>query len=360
MRRNVPRAVAALVLVLVVLLWWFASGPGERGTPADGAVGRTVREVREGRSSAPRTDSLPELNQRRPAQPEAFERLARSLRGTEVDGALTTDEQGRFIVTPDVRRFIDYFLTAVGEVPMPDIRARIIREIHARLSGQAAEDAVAFLDRYLEYRRRTREIAEQGGVSGSLEERLEALRALRREVFGEQDAEALFGEEERMQLADLERRKVLQDPELTMEEKLARIEEIEQQLPPNVREARREAMLPLRLAEAERALREAGGTEDEIRALRVQMVGEEAADRLEKLERRRALWRERVAEYQRERDAILGDPSLDDEQKQHLVEELTRDRFSPPERLRLRAYEQLEQAGPAGVERAGAAPRLSR
>src|SRR5262249_39840908 len=80
----------------------------------------------------------------------------RSLRGTRVDGGLAVDAAGRFMATPDARRLFDYFLATAGEETPERIRARIVAAIEQRLSGDAARDATALLDRYLAYRERAR------------------------------------------------------------------------------------------------------------------------------------------------------------------------------------------------------------
>src|SRR5262244_2505399 len=48
-----------------------------------------------------------------PALPPA----PRSLLGTDVDGTLAVDARGDLVVSPELRRFYEYFLSTTGEEP---------------------------------------------------------------------------------------------------------------------------------------------------------------------------------------------------------------------------------------------------
>ena len=288
-------------------------------------VGNLAAELRRARSPAP-GDALP--------RPE-------SLVGTEPDGALVVDAHGRFVADAHARAFFDYFLAATGELDRRALRALIVAEIEARLPADAAAEAIAVLDRYLEFRRRARRLAESGDVPENLGERLGRLSQLRRDVLGDELAKAFFGLEEEMVAADLARREILGRDDLGAAERERLLWEAEQALPEPVREARQQALLPLRLSADEAALRAAGGTDEEIRVLREQVVGAQAAHRLEALDRERAGWQARLASYRAALSAIESDPSLDDEARAERREELLIERFSANARLRVQAIERM-------------------
>jgi lipase chaperone LimK len=258
----------------------------------------------------------------------------RSLRNTEVDGALRVDPQGNLRVDPEVLRLFDYFLTALGEEPEEVIRTRIVAAIRARLDGRAEGQAVALLDRYLAYRAGGSSL--QVDVEDRPAARLSALRRIRREHFGEPLASELFGMEEREEEAVIEEGRVASDATLAPEEHEARIAQIEATLPDAVREARAAARRPLRQQAEEAAMREAGATAREIYDHRVATIGIEAADRLAELDRRRAEWNLRVAVFRAERErieAIMSDPAQRDAaEAARLAREFTLD-----EQLRVRA-----------------------
>jgi lipase chaperone LimK len=248
------------------------------------------------------------------------------------------------VVTPEVRRFFDYFFVAAGEEDDDHIRARIQSEIRARLRGAAQDAALALFDRYRDYRERGRTLAETVALGGDLTARVEALRRLRRDSFGEQDAAALFADEEAALTVAAAQRRITGDPTLSADERAAQLADLEAQLPPSVREARAAVTAPLRLARDEAALREAGGSAEEIHALREQAVGGEAADRLAALDQRRAEWQIRVDAYRQERATIDADASLAAEQRETALEALRARHFRDGELLRIRALDRMETA----------------
>ena len=76
-----------------------------------------------------------------------------------------------------------------------------------------------------------------------------------------------------------------------------------------------------------------------MRALRLALVGPEATDRLETLDQQRAAWRQRVSDFNREREAILSQPGLADSDRASAVQALLEERFDHTEQLRLSAIE---------------------
>ncbi|HYD50734.1 MAG TPA: lipase secretion chaperone [Terriglobales bacterium] len=311
-------------------LWTFSSPP-EAPQPvpvvssgvqaASASLGEPGSGLRLGEAAS----SLPEL----PPPP-------RSLDDTAVDGELTLDANGGLLPSPEVRKFFDYFLSAAGEETAQHTYTRIVGAIRARLRGAAATEAVALLDRYIEYRRRLRQLYQRDGAATTdLVARLAEVRAIRRAVLGEAAAAAMFGEEERVQEIALQRRALIADATLSEAQKEQRLNQLEADLPEPVRAAAAESLAPLRLQRDEAELRAAGGDENEIRSLRESYFGAEAAERLARLDGEEARWQERVAAYQQARRALLARSDFDDAARQRALDQLLRERFSATERLRI-------------------------
>ncbi len=211
---------------------------------------------------------------------------------------LRLDEAGDLVVGPEVLRLFDYYLSATGEERTPALHARIVAAIHRRIEGDRARgQAVALLDTYLGYREATRRLRPEGDDPGA---RFVAVKALRRSHFGEAVAEKLFGPEERALAVALEQRRALTDPALSPADRERRLEEAEAHLPTAAREARAAATRPLRERSEEEDMRAAGASDEDVRAYRVAQDGEEAADRLADLDRRRAEWQGRLAAFRGE------------------------------------------------------------
>jgi lipase chaperone LimK len=267
-----------------------------------------------------------------------------SLRDSEIDGELIADASGHFEPTPHALALFDYFLSATGEEPQATIRARIVAEIDRRLADPARHEATALLDRYLAYRADAASAVadERLAESADLERRLQWLRELRRKHFGADLAATLFADDERAIEVAIAQRRVAANASLSQAEKRAQIEALEARLPESAQRARASSSVPLRLAEQEAALRARDGSDAELRALRDSIVGPEAAARLEERDRRRAEWNTRLAAYRAERDAILGDASLDLQARDAATENLLVRSFDARERIRVRTLDGME------------------
>ncbi len=271
-----------------------------------------------------------------------------SLRGTDVDGALFVDEAGHFHATTDAIEMFEYFFAATGEESYEDIVARIVAAIHKRLGPVAAREAIAFLERYLDYRKRAGALDGEAVAGESLLTRFERLRALRRQIFGEELAAKLFGTDEAYARTRLQQQQVAEDQSLSEEERRRRIEELNRelmgQLPEEAIAARERSLAPLKLIDDEARLREQGATDEEVHALRVERFGEEAAGRLAELDRSRAHWQSRLDEYRETRRGIETDPSLSSQERSRAVEGLLADSFSDTERRRVAALDRMADA----------------
>ncbi|XYI02904.1 lipase secretion chaperone [Sorangium sp. So ce1128] len=340
-RRGTTGLLAAMALAALIGAGWLARGERQRSVPvAARSIGAAARLFRKGTLPAVSVAPAPARLQRAlsvtpaPAAPPEATPAPPSLRGTEVDGAVLVDERGDLVVGPEIRALFDYFLSAAGEEPVAAIRARIVAAIRERAAGRAADQAIALLDRYLGYR----EAASAADVEMAADPaaRLAALREIRREQLGEPAATQLFGDEEREGEATIEEARILADATLSPEERGARIAEVEATLPDEIREAREAAVRPLAQQAEEQALRDAGASDEELRAHRVATVGPEAADRLAELDRQRAAWQRRLDAFASARGALAATVA-DPEERRAAEEALLAGAFTPEERLRVRA-----------------------
>lgn len=262
--------------------------------------------------------------------------IPHSLRSTEVDGNLTVNRQGHFVPTPDARRLFDYFLSATGEEPEAVLRARIVAEIKLRLMPPASDEAEALLDAYLAYRAAVRTLALGNDAPADLEQRLKRLRELQRTHLGSAAAEAFFSDDDTDVERAIERRRVAADANLPDAERARRLTELD---------AERPATAALAAAREVRALREAGGSEADVHALRSQRFGSEAATRLAALDQRRAEWAERLEAYRAERARLLAGSFPDDRARNAALDQLRQAHFSSAEKQRVAALDQM-----AGLE----------
>ncbi len=263
-----------------------------------------------------------------------------SLEGTDVDGALELDARGHFIANKNALRLFEYFFTALGEEPTEVILARIGLQIDA-LPPEAAAEAYAFLQQFLDYRAGASEMMLTGGEAADFKEAFERVSKLRSEAFGEELAHELFADEERYAQSAFERWEVVRDPDLSEAEKWDRVMEIEAELNPQQRSRIIDSLAPAETARIASLMREEGASDQDVWQLRADALGEEAAWRLADLDEKHKVWNERVAAYNEESEAIKSDPRLSEFEKASLVNELRTTYFDSTEQLRVQALERI-------------------
>jgi lipase chaperone LimK len=254
--------------------------------------------------------------------------LPASLQGSEPDGELRTDAKGRFVPDAGALRLFDYFLTALGEETLPQVKARITAEINRHLRGEARGDANQLLEQYLDYRDEARQMNEGRTQPAELETGFAQLSDLRRKVFGRHTADLLFGEEEKLAGRFLEARRNPGDPDV----QAARLSD--------------ESTVPMVLSQNEAGLKGRGATQAEIRSIRIEMVGVDAARRLEVLDREEAEFKSRLATYRQARKEIESTPGLSDEARAESIQRVLGQTFSTAEQVRVRALDRIEGVTP--------------
>ena len=129
-----------------------------------------------------------------------------SLAGTEIDGAFTLGDDGRFVADRQALRLFDYFLSTTGEREEDAIADDVRRVARARLSPDDADRAMALWTRYLRYREALRAAMMSGEVApGDARAALALVRRVQIDSFGPADAERLFGHDDALAALLLDR-----------------------------------------------------------------------------------------------------------------------------------------------------------
>lgn len=166
--------------------------------------------------------------------------LAQTLQGTEIDGALKTDAAGQLILDQEVRDFFDYFLSTADEIGPEASIAEIRRYISQYLPEPGRTQAQELFTSYLKYKRFELSI-EQTPISQNqlsdvdtlsiLKSSFDRMKDERRNLFTQEQHQALFGLEESYQDYTLASLEILADQNTTDAQKRASIEELQTQLP---------------------------------------------------------------------------------------------------------------------------------
>ncbi len=271
--------------------------------------------------------------------PNAF---VRSHEGTKPDGELKVAANNALVVDAELGHLFDYYLSALGEKSLAAITVETERELDRKLSPAAAAQAKKLLARYLDYKRNLIEIEKNIKVTGSQAEgiraRLNALNQERAKYFSAEEIKGLFGFNDAYDRDALARMEVEENKALSPEEKQQAFAKLDQQLPPEVREAR-EAPLKLSKVEEQVAqIRAKGGTEQEIYQLRAKAFSANAAARLAEVDREEAQWQARIQAYLAQRNQIRQSNQAPAQQLA-AISALRQQQFTAEEQIRLPAYE---------------------
>lgn len=272
-----------------------------------------------------------------------LEGLPQSLTGTEVAGELREDERGQLIINKGVRDVFDYFLSSRGEQPDAVLDARIRAYVKHRLGATSAQQALTLLDAYLAYLQQLDVLSAQdrGGATLEIGERLATLERLRARSFQPDVVQAFFAQEQLYDHYTVDKMAVVGDHSLTPVQKAAKLKALRMALPADLQANLDATELAQGLQTVTQEWRQRGGTVAELRTIRENVVGKEATDRLEALDRDNQAWDARIQAYLQARANVLADASLADATKQERVQALRLAGFARDEQLRVQTFERM-------------------
>jgi len=250
-----------------------------------------------------------------------------TFRGATPDGRLQV-LNGNLLVNRDLKRWMDFYLSSVGEFSIQEITEFMEAEMRT-LPAPADQQALDLLNKYLAY---LDDISRYDEVSGrkvngadldGLVARMEWLEDLRRIYFADTTIAAFFGDDEALDRYSIERMRLAQNGGDT-----AALDQLEDTLPLHLRVAREKA----RSIETSQSLRETIDDPQVLWEARKERFGKAAADRLAALDVERQQWLARLSDYK----AFL-EHNADKKNIDELAEAYRTEHFSPVEQKRVDA-----------------------
>lgn len=269
--------------------------------------------------------------------------FVKSMEGTLPDGAVS--QTGDFLkIDIELRRMFDYYLAAIGEKNLPDIRLEIERELDKTLSPLAAAQAKEILARYLNYKQNLFELEKTPGLAAhgakAMKLRLQAMQKLRSLHFSQSENTAMFAADDVYDADAVARFEISEDQTLSEAQRTAKYHALDQAMPSALREEKEAPYKILRLAENVSKLRQQGASEDEIYRMRAAITSPEAAARLAALDVEEAQWKSRISAYLQTRQQLLATAQKHPAQAATNDLQILREQsFSISEQKRLAAYE---------------------
>ena len=264
-----------------------------------------------------------------------------------VDGALRADDNGELIVDRKLRQWIDFHLSAMGELSLDNIQILMNQKIDL-LPMPARQQAQELLASYLSYKEALasydNEFQQIGPTNhlDNLQQRHNWQKRLRREALSPEAVEAFWQLDELVDDYALEEL-VITNSDMSDEEKAYQLEKMKEALPEELKSFRRDLYIASNLEEQVVKSREDGESDESIRQLRIEQVGIEATERLEALEVKQNEWQKRLLAYDREVKTVNSIEGLTEQDKQARIKTYQESNFNEKEQLRLETAMSLLQ-----------------
>jgi lipase chaperone LimK len=275
------------------------------------------------------------------------EALAASLQDTEIDCALEATLTGELVLNINLRYCFEYFLTQMGEKSLSAIDQQIKQHVITILPAVAAAQATDLWQRYLKYREAEGNLQNSGSNTDPehLQRVMDQLTQLRQRYFNPLELNALFGEEMTYNQYTIDRLSILDDKSLSAAQKAQQLKQRMAQLPPELQKSLEDIGKLQDLRALTQQLKQNNGSKAELQQMREQLVGPEAAQRLDQLDQTRASWQNRVQNYLGQRQAILTSNQADEDKQQAIIALRERQFSSEAERQRAITYEHFKDQG---------------
>ncbi|MFZ0024112.1 lipase secretion chaperone [Acinetobacter sp.] len=272
-----------------------------------------------------------------------------SQQDTEINCQMQLDASNRLTVNEQTRNCFEYFITQFGEKNLEQIQQDFKAYIRQNHKEPALSQILDLWDRYIKYRQGLGQLTAPTGLDQEdpayYRSIYSSTQNLRKQYFSNYEIEGLFGTEDTYHEYTLDRMAVLADKSLTETEKAQKLKALFQQLPQDWQENLEQLNKLEDLRKLTEDIKARGGSRDEIRQMRINLVGPEATQRLEQLDVQRSDWKNRVTGYLDERDQITQS-SMSDTAKQQAIAQLRSKHFNTPqEQLRVETFEQVHDQG---------------
>lgn len=265
----------------------------------------------------------------------------KTFRGATVDGALQVDADGELVINLALRQWLDFHLSAQGEVPLSQILTLMQKKIQ-QLPMPGREQAALLLMQYVGYLDALKYYdAEQQkritlAQSDDIFARMRWQQRLRKEWLSAEVVNAFFAADEAMDNHTIAKLQAYQS-----EADQETLQSLDQQLPEALQQMKRQTRSVVELNQTEQQLTEKGASSEEVHLWRQQRFGQEAATRLAMVDKRQAAWQQKVKRYQRyQRELEAGTAEsggLDTETLHVLLRDYRNQHFTANERKRLNA-----------------------
>lgn len=333
-KKHIWMIVSAIILVVLALIFWLKPQNQNKNTSvqADSSNTNAVGHVADSAISA--------------SQAQSF--ASKSQQDIQINCQIRLDNANHLIVNEQTKDCFEFFMTQYGEKTIDQIKTDFVTYSKASYKEPLLSQLTDLWSRYIQYRG---QMGDMQAPNVSKDDPkyyrtiLTNMKNLRKKFFSNYEIEGLFGQEDTYNDYTLDRMDVMDDKNLSAEEKAKKLKELFNNLPEDWKENLQQLSQLEDLRKLTAEIKARGGSAEELRQMRTNLVGPEATQRLENLDVQRNDWKQRVDQYLSDRDGIMKS-SMSDSAKQSAVEQLRTQQFnSPQDKLRVQTFETVHDQG---------------
>lgn len=267
---------------------------------------------------------------------------------TEIDCKLEFNASQHLIVNEQTRNCFEYFISQHGERNIDEIRQNFQLYIAKVFQTSQQQQILALWSRYLDYRQALSKLQGQQPAQESyqyFQAIFDSMHDLKQRFFSNPEIEGLFGTEDVYQQYTLDRMRILENSTLNAAAKAKQLQQRFEQLPQDWQDNLKDLSKLDDLHALTAQIKARHGSTQELRDMRVSLVGEAATQRLEQLDQQRSDWKQRVQSYLDERKTIV-DSNMSASAKDQAIQKIKSQQFqSTQEQQRLQTFETVYDQG---------------
>lgn len=273
---------------------------------------------------------------------------SKSQQDIQINCQILVDHSNHLIVNEQTKDCFEYFITQYGEKGLDQIRADFLVFIRVSYKEPMLSQLSDLWSRYLQYREQLGHLelpAPNKDDASYYQEILSKTNELRKKSFSDSEIQGLFGHQDIYDKYTIDRMHILEEKNLSAVEKAEKLKALFDQLPKDWKENLQQLNQLEELRKLTAEIKAHGGSAEELREMRTNLVGMEATQRLEVLDQQRSDWKQRVNQYLAARESIIHS-SMSDAAKQSAVSQLRTQQFNDQkEQLRLQTFETIHDQG---------------
>lgn len=270
-----------------------------------------------------------------------------SQQDTQINCQLRLDAAAQLMVNEQTKQCFEYFISQYGEKDLTQIERDFSSYIKTAYHSPSREQILNLWQRYLGYRQALASINKPVGEENAayFAAIFTATKNLRQRFFNNKEINGLFGQEDLYQDYTLSRLSILENQNLSEQDKAQALNALFQNLPTDWQDQLKTLSQLEDLRRLTQELKARGGSATELKQLRLNLVGAEATVRLEQLDQQRQTWKNNVQQYLAARDQVLQS-ALSDQSKRQNILQLQQQYFpEKQQQLRLETFENIHDQG---------------